>query len=66
MIDGCPRLRIDTGTRRRIIVYYKDENSTRRGKPKGVHGMEVRRAVPDHYPVGGKELIHYSLNAITG
>ncbi|MDR2079804.1 MAG: hypothetical protein LBP74_08810, partial [Treponema sp.] len=54
--DTSPRLRIDTGTRRRIIVYYRDEASTRRGKPKGVHGIEVKWAILDHYPVSEKEL----------
>jgi hypothetical protein len=57
-----PRLRVDTGTRRRIIVYYQDETSTRRGKPKGVHGIEIRWAILDHYPVSDKELIHSSFD----
>jgi hypothetical protein len=60
--DTSPRLTIDTGTRRRIIVYYRDETSTRRGKPKGVHGIEVRWAILDHYPVSEKELIHSSFD----
>jgi hypothetical protein len=57
-----PRLRIDTGTRRRIIVYYQDETGTRRGKPKGVHGIEIRWAILDHYPESEKELIHSSFD----
>jgi hypothetical protein len=60
--DTSPRLLIDTGTRRRIIVYYRDETSTRRGKPKGVHGIEVKWAILDHYPESEKELIHSSFD----
>jgi hypothetical protein len=57
-----PRLIIDTGTRRRIIIYYKDEKSSRRGKPKGVHGIEVRWAILDHPPKDVSELIHSSFD----
>jgi hypothetical protein len=57
-----PRLRIDTGTRRRILVYYRDEAGTRRGKPAGVHGIEIRWAILDHYQESEKELIHSSFD----
>jgi hypothetical protein len=57
-----PLLIIDTGTRGRIIIYYKDEHSKRRGKPKGVHGIEVRWAVLDHPPKSMDELIHSSFD----
>jgi hypothetical protein len=57
-----PQLLIDTGTRRRIIVYYRDETSTRRGKPKGVHGIEIRWAILDHPPTSEAELIHSSFD----
>jgi hypothetical protein len=60
--DTSPRLLIDMGIRRRIIVYYRDETSTRRGKPTGVHGIEVKWAILDHYPVSDKELIHSSFD----
>jgi hypothetical protein len=53
-----PQLFIDTGTRRRLIITYKDEGSEHRGKPHGVHGIEVRWAILDHPPVDLKELIH--------
>ncbi|MDR2418412.1 MAG: hypothetical protein LBD79_05110 [Treponema sp.] len=51
-----PQLTVDTGTRCRLIIYYKDEKSTRRGKPAGVHGIEVRWAILDHLPESIKEL----------
>ncbi|MDR2080155.1 MAG: hypothetical protein LBP74_10600 [Treponema sp.] len=60
--DTSPRLQIDTGTRRRIIIYYRDETSTRRGKPKGVHGIEVKWAILDHYPESEKELFNSSFD----
>jgi hypothetical protein len=43
-----PQLFIDTGTRRRLIIFYKDKKSDRRGKPEGVHGIEIRWAILDH------------------
>jgi hypothetical protein len=57
-----PRLLIDTGTRRRLIVYYRDEKSARRGKPKGVHGIEIRWAILDHVPTGIEELVNSSFD----
>jgi hypothetical protein len=53
-----PQLFIDTGTRRRLIITYKDEGSEHRGKPRGVHGVEVRWAILDHPPADLKELIN--------
>jgi hypothetical protein len=47
---------IDTGTRRRLIINYKDEKSDRRGKPEGVHGIEIRWAMLDHADPDIKEL----------
>jgi hypothetical protein len=57
-----PRLIIDTATRRRISIYYRDEMSSRRGKPRGVHGIEIRWAILDHPPTGIEELIHSSFD----
>jgi hypothetical protein len=53
-----PQLTVDTSTRRRLIIYYKDEKSGRRGKPAGVHGIEIRWAILDHPPTSIKELIN--------
>jgi hypothetical protein len=60
--ETSPLLLIDTGTRRRIIVHYRDEKSGRRGKPKGVHGIEVRWAILDRPPAHEDELIHSSFD----
>ena len=56
--DSAPRLITDTETRWRIIIYYADEKSGRCGKTERVHGIEVCRAILDHYPPGKAELIH--------
>jgi hypothetical protein len=53
---------VDTGTIRRLIIHYKDEKSGRRGKPAGVHGIEVRWAILDHPPMSIAELIHSSFD----
>jgi hypothetical protein len=60
--DTSPQIFIDTGTRRRIIIYYKDEKSARRGKPKGVHGIAVRWAILDHPPESIDELTNYAFD----
>jgi hypothetical protein len=57
-----PVLIIDTGTRRRLIISYRDEKSSRRGKPDGVHGIEVRWAILEHPPVDIKELLNSSFD----
>ncbi|MDR2193524.1 MAG: hypothetical protein LBP19_03520 [Treponema sp.] len=57
-----PQLFIDTGTRRRLIITYKDEGSTRRGKPRGVHGIEVRWAILEQPPANIKDLINSSFD----
>jgi hypothetical protein len=56
--DTSPQITVDTGTRRRIIIYYKDEKSGRRGKPKSVHGIEVKWAILDHPPESIAELVN--------
>jgi hypothetical protein len=54
----APQLFIDTGTRRRLIITYRDEGSDRRGKPFGVHGIEVRWAILDAPPANIKQLVN--------
>jgi hypothetical protein len=41
---SAPQLFPDTGTRRILNIYYKDEGATRRGKPVGVRGIEIKWA----------------------
>jgi hypothetical protein len=58
----APQLFIDTGTRRRLVVAYRDEGSTRRGKPQGVHGIEVKWAILDAPPADIALLINSSFD----
>jgi hypothetical protein len=60
--DTSPQLFPDTSVRRRVSVGYKDEHSTRRGKPKGVHGIEIKWEILDHPPTSLKELTHSSFD----
>jgi hypothetical protein len=54
----APQLFINTGTRRRFTITYQDEGSDRRGKPHGVHGVEVRWAILEHPPAVISELVN--------
>jgi hypothetical protein len=58
----APQLLIDTGTRRRLIISYRDEGSDRRGKPNGVHGIEVKWAVLTAPPADIAELTNSSFD----
>jgi hypothetical protein len=58
----APQLFIDTGTRRRLVITYRDEGSGRREKPAGVHGIEVRWAVLDAPPAHISALAHSSFD----
>ncbi|GMO63641.1 MAG: hypothetical protein Ta2A_10880 [Treponemataceae bacterium] len=51
-----PQLEPDTGTRRQVLVCYRDEDSNRRGKPKGVRGIDVRWAILDAPPTDLSQL----------
>ncbi|MDR1862296.1 MAG: hypothetical protein LBQ67_00080 [Treponema sp.] len=51
-----PELSVDTGTVRVIKVHYRDQNSSRRGKPAKVHGIEIRWAILDRPPGDLSEL----------
>jgi hypothetical protein len=53
-----PQLLPDTGTRRIIKVYYKDEGASRRGKPAGVKGIEVKWAKLKEAPRDISELVN--------
>jgi hypothetical protein len=46
-----PELEPRAGVPRQIIIPYRDKGSTRRGKPRDVHGIEVRWELTDKPPV---------------
>ncbi|MDR2418576.1 MAG: hypothetical protein LBD79_05935 [Treponema sp.] len=53
-----PQLSTDTSTRRIIKIYYKDEDSSHRGKPAGVKGIEIRWAKLKEAPKDISELVN--------
>jgi hypothetical protein len=57
-----PQLLPDTRTRRIIKVYYKDEGASRRGKPAGVKGIEIKWAKLKEPPHDIAELVNSSLD----
>ncbi|MDR1419834.1 MAG: hypothetical protein LBI86_05630 [Treponema sp.] len=57
-----PELEPKAGLPRQVVIPYRDKDSTRRGKPADVHGIEVCHAFLDHFPESIKELIHSSFD----
>ncbi|MDR1399116.1 MAG: hypothetical protein LBJ41_04260 [Treponema sp.] len=53
-----PRLRVNISTRQHILVYYRNEGSNHRGKPKGVRGIEICWAILDAPPKTLSQLTH--------
>jgi hypothetical protein len=53
---SVPVLTVRLKNPREIPVYYHDSKTGRRGKPKGVHGVEIRWAILDHFPADINEL----------
>jgi hypothetical protein len=51
-----------SSTPARLIIHYRDEKSEHRGKPAGVHGIEVRWAILDQPPLDIKELVNSSFD----
>jgi hypothetical protein len=45
-----PELELDSAVIRQITVHFKDAGSGKRGKPAHVHGVELRRELPDATP----------------
>ncbi|MDR1127098.1 MAG: hypothetical protein LBL06_03095, partial [Treponema sp.] len=56
--ETSPQLLPDTSTRRIIKVYYRDEGATRRGRPAGVKGVEVKWTKLKEHPKDLSELIN--------
>jgi hypothetical protein len=47
---------------REVIIDYMDRDSGKRGKPDGVHGIEIRWGILDHAPSGIEELVNSSFD----
>jgi hypothetical protein len=57
-----PELSVSAGLPRQIVVAYRDKGSTHRGKPEGIHGIEIRWALLDKPPTNIKELTNSSFD----
>jgi hypothetical protein len=57
-----PELSPRAGNPRQVVVPYRDKGAERRGKPKDVHGIEVRWAILDHPPADVKDLVNSSFD----
>jgi hypothetical protein len=57
-----PVLMPRAGNPREIVVPYRDRDSARRGKPRHVHGIEIRWGILDHAPTSIEELINVTLD----
>ncbi|MDR2031459.1 MAG: hypothetical protein LBP86_04195 [Azoarcus sp.] len=50
--------KIDTGTLRQVTIYFRDNGSTHKAKPKGAHGCEIRWDLLEAPPVSVEDLAH--------
>jgi hypothetical protein len=51
-----PELELDSSTIRQISVHFRDAESGKRGKPVGIHGVELRWALLDNPPSSVEDL----------
>lgn len=54
--DTYPEVEVDTSLIRQLLFYFRNLGSQRRGKPRGVHGMQLCWAILDAPPVSMDEL----------
>jgi hypothetical protein len=57
-----PELEVRAGFPRQVVIAYWDKGSSRRGKPKDIHGIEIRWALLDHPPATIGELDNSSFD----
>ncbi|WP_162510929.1 hypothetical protein [Treponema endosymbiont of Eucomonympha sp.] len=51
-----PEIELDSSVIRQISAHFRDSGSDRRGKPQGVHGVELRWALLDNPPSSVEDL----------
>jgi hypothetical protein len=51
-----PEADIDSSIIRQLTIHYKDNGSEKRGKPQGVHGVEIRSGLQENPPASVEEL----------
>jgi hypothetical protein len=52
-----PEADADTSVIRQITIHFWDNATKKRGKPRGIHGAEIRWALLDHTPASEHELL---------
>jgi hypothetical protein len=60
--ETYPDAKVDTLIIRQITIHFWDSATKKRGKPHGVHGAEICRAILDHEPRSEKELTNSDFN----
>ncbi|MDR3334302.1 MAG: hypothetical protein LBT13_05375 [Treponema sp.] len=60
-----PEAELDSSVIRRVTVHFKDSGSSKRGKPKGVHGIELRWALLDAPPAAVTDLTNSAFDTAT-
>jgi hypothetical protein len=53
-----PKLAVDSGTLRRLIIHFRDQGSLSRAKPPGQHGVSIRWAISDTPVVNLDDLVN--------
>jgi hypothetical protein len=53
-----PEAESDTSVIRQVTIRFWDSVTKKRGKPRGVHGAEIRWAILDHAPLSVAELLN--------
>jgi hypothetical protein len=57
-----PEYEVGTSVIRQLTVHFRDQGSTKKAKPEGVHGAEIRWAILGAPPLSIDELIHSSFD----
>jgi hypothetical protein len=60
-----PELELDSSIIRQVIVHFRDAGSGSRGKPRGVHGIELRWSLLETPPVSVEELKNSAFDTAT-
>jgi hypothetical protein len=62
---GYPDYWVDSSIIRRLAINFRDKNSKTKGKPAGMHGVEIRWAILDTPPATIEELLHSGFDTRT-
>jgi hypothetical protein len=63
--ETYPEADPDTSVLRQVTIHFWDNVTKKRGKPRGVHGAEIRWAILDHEPASEDELTNSDFDTAT-